>query len=235
MSEQVHSFAKRAGATLAAASALGSFAAACGDDASDSADAPKTTAPATGSNAQFKNLRDDNSLTTKEYVAAVPGSDVYAAFAISKKNSGGSYDGAIAYFCDGKSIATWFRATGGSGDLKFVANNGATFTAKVGADGTVTATVNLGGKDYQVAAKEVDADGRAGLYLADSAIDPDLAADERGGWIVLPDGTQRGAIKATTTVLPGTNIKDGTSNVVVAGRDILLRAITHIIGLDKKS
>lgn len=234
MTIQNSTLGKRVGATVAAASVLGSLAA-CGDDGSSGSakadDAAKTSTPAAGTTSEFK-IKDDSAVTTKEYVAAIAGSDIYAAFALSRRSSDGASTGGTAYFCDGKSIATWFTPTKGSGDLTFRAANGATFTAKVNADGTVTATVNLGGKDYQVTAKEVDADGKAGLYLADHAIDADLATDERAGWIVLPDGTQRGAVKATTTVLPGANILDGTSNVVVAGRNVLLRAITHIIDVD---
>ena len=229
---------RRVGAALAVASMLGSLSA-CSSDG-DSTDTTvgdnSTTATSVGvSSAEFKNFGDDEKITTREYVGAIPDSEIYASFAISRSKDGDALDGGVAYFCDGKSIANWFHVTPSSDGLAFKAASGATFKAEVGADGVITASVPLGGKTYSVTATEVDASGEAGLYLADHAIDADLANNERGGWIVLPDGTQRGAIRGGTIVLPGGKLTVNTSSVAVLGRDIMLRAISEIIGLDKKS
>ena len=230
---------RRVSAAIALASILGSLNA-CGNDDSAATDATvgdgsSAATVAGASSAEFKDLGDDDSITTKEYVGAVVGSDIYASFAVSRTNDGDELNSGLAYFCDGKSVANWFRLVKSDSGLKFQNTAGATFQAEVGADGVITATVALGGKDYAVTATEVDADGEAGLYLADHAIDADLANNERGGWIVLPDGTQRGAIRGGTTILPGGNFTTSVGSVAVVGRDIMLRAITHIIGLDKKS
>ena len=224
---------------MAAASIIGTVTGCSSDDKANTAssttgpDNAKTASSAEGSTAAFRGLGDDQSITTKEYVGAVAGSEIYAAFAISRKNSGDALAGGQAYFCDGKSIANWFTLVDKGGKMQFVGSSGDTFDAEL-ADGKITAKVTLGGKSYDVTAANVAANGEAGLYLADHAIEPDLANNERGGWIVLPDGTQRGAIRGGTTVLPGTTLKAGTTNVIVGGRDILLRAISEIIGLDKK-
>jgi hypothetical protein len=236
MSTDPSPVARRVGAAIAAASILGSLNS-CSSDSKNSdtstADDSKTATSASGGTAEFKNLRDDASITTHEYVGAISGTDIYAAFAISSPKDGGA-SGGQAYFCDGTSIANWFTLADKGGKLQFVANSGETFDAVRGSDGAITATVTLSGKSYPVTAAQVDSNGEAGLYLADHAIDPDLAADERGGWIVLPDGTQRGAIRGGSTVLPGMKLEIATGKVAIPGRDILLRAISEIIGLDKK-
>jgi hypothetical protein len=228
-------FIRRAALTVGATSAV-LAPAACGDDddagpATDDGGPVTTSAAAT---AAF-GVEDNTEVTTREYVGSIEGTEIYAAFVVSRFDDGGALEGGQAYFCDGKGVANWFRLVNPDDGLTFVAAGGASFEATESEDGTLSATVTLDGTAHDVTVTEVDADGDAGLYLADHTIDADLANDERGGWIVLPDGTQRGAIRAGTTILPGTNITDGTNNVVVAGRDILLRAITHIIGLDQQS
>lgn len=232
---------RRIGAAIGVASMLGSLTA-CGDD-NDSADTSAATdpaaatnaAPSTAATAEFKNLGDDEAIATKEYVGAIEGTDIYASFAISRRKDDDAFAGGVAYFCDGKSVANWFRLAPEGDTLRFVATSGATFDAEFGGDDTITGTVELAGKSYSVEANRVDADGEAGLYLADHIIDADLADNERGGWIVLPDGTQRGAIRSGTTILGGPNLIAGSTNVALAGRQIMLKAIAEIIGLDKKS
>jgi hypothetical protein len=187
-----------------------------------------------GSPLTFALLREDERIETSEHVAAIPGTDIYASFAVSRYTDGGEFDGALAYFCDGQSVANWFRLVGGSDRLTFENAAGARFSAQLDDDGTIVAVdVPLGDVTYSMLVPQVDADGEAGLYLADAAIDADLATDERAGWIVLPDGTQRGAIRSDTGVLPGTTLTSGSTSVTVAGREVLLRAITHIISWDQ--
>lgn len=233
--------AARASAALAGAS-LAAALGACSSNAAQPSTAPATpsqggaqsgsTTPATAAqSAAFKNLKDVDTATTREFVGAVDGSDIYAAMTVTTDAATGKPKSAVAYFCDSKNVANWFSSTTFDGDkIVFTSRNGATFDANV-KDNTISGTVDLAGTKRDVAVKEVSADGEAGLYLADHTIDPDLANTERGGWIVLPDGTQRGAIRSNTTLLPGGNISPANPQVVVAGREIMLRAITHIIGL----
>jgi hypothetical protein len=243
MSNERASAIRRVSAAIAAATIIVPVAG-CGSDSDGAATqgaagASSSTADATLVTAEFPNLRDDAGVTTSEYVGAIDGTDIYAAFAFTRETDGGASHGGIAYFCDGKMVANWFRLVGFDGDqLTFQNTAGSSFTATLRDDGSVQAdAVPLGGTDYAVTADMVDPDGEFGLYLADYVIDPDLSTDERGGWILLPDGSQRGAIRATSTntVLPGTTLNANVGVVAVAGRDILLRAITHIISMDAHS
>jgi len=227
---------RRVGAAIAAASILGSLTA-CGSDDDSEATTPNDSTSASTAGAatgEFRNLADDESIRTKEYVGAVPDTEAYVAFAISRAVDNDALAGGQAYFCDGASVAKWFSLTPRDGALEFVAADGQTFVAEIADDGSISATTAIAGADHSFTASEVPADGEAGLYLADHVIDPDLALDERGGWIVLADGTQRGAIKGGSTILPGSPLTLSTSTVSVSGRNILLRAISEIIGLDKK-
>ena len=228
---------RRISAAIAAASILthvGSHAGVAAASSSPPDDSGSASSDAgAGSPLNFGRLQDDERIETSEHVAAIPGTDIYAAFALSRLVDSGDFDGALAYFCDGQSVANWFRLVDSSDGLTFENAAGAQFIAQLDDDGTIVAVnVPIGDVTYTMLVPQVDADGEAGLYLADFAIDADLATDERAGWIVLPDGTQRGAIRSDTTVLPGTTLTSGSTSVTVAGREVLLRSITHIIGLD---
>jgi hypothetical protein len=243
MSNERAALIRRISAAIAATAVLVPVSACGGDDDDDAAASDGTatsgsTATPTAAGdptTTFANVVDDDRIVTTEHVGAIAGTDIYAAFALSKLQDDGTFDGGIAYFCDGSSVASWFRLVDSASSLTFENAAGQRFDATLAGDGTVTATVTLAGTEYEVVATEVDADGDAGLFLADQVLDPDLAADERAGWIVLADGSQRGAIRTGDLVQAGSTLSAGSTQVVTQGRDILLRAITHIIGLDKKS
>lgn len=148
-------------------------------------------------------LTDDH-----EFVAAIPGTDIYLGVLTGRIDGelvgGGkptrtfrSQLVASAYACDGKTVSEWFTLAGGERRLDLVSSKGGSLTL-TSVHGGLEGTIRLGsGKSYQVSVAEVPAKGKAGVYFSDSRLDPRLRRDQRAGWIVLPDGSQRGATQST--------------------------------------
>lgn len=233
---------KKVGLIAATVAAAVLPAAGCSSDDGDSAttttsppDSDTTQVQASGQvTAELVTVEEPDEI--RNYVGAIEGTDIYAAFAITEDD--GESTG-MAYFCDGDQVSTWLNLSKESdvsdGTVAYRSPSGATFDGTV-TDEELTGTVVLpDGTTHEVTAAAVEPDGEAGLYLADYIIDSDLADDERAGWIVLPDGSQRGAIRGGNTLLPGTNMNVTSGAVTVAGRNILLTQINQIIGLDASS
>jgi hypothetical protein len=70
------------------------------------------------------------------------------------------------------------------------------------------------------ATSQVDGNGAAGFYGAKAEDDPSLRGRDYGAWIVLPDGSQRGAIRRGSTVLPGGTLNTSTGIVRLDSRTI---------------
>lgn len=236
----------RAGAVLAAASAALTLASCSSDDAEpaatteptsvSSSTTASTTASAAGVNtadpqaagagetASFGISQSETRMST-EYVGVVEGTEVYGAFVLVRDNESGDIVNGMAYFCDSENVASWFHLEAAvDGTLTFGSKSGATFEATVDGD-TVTADLALDGVSGTITATEVPSDGDAGLFLADTEIASTLDDTERAGWIVLTDGSQRGALKSGTTVVAGTTLTAGSTSVTAGGRDIKLLAI----------
>lgn len=94
-----------------------------------------------------------------------------------------------AYACDGASITEWFNADPLSSDAPLLSASGAQLTVRRG--GSPVAELNLGeGRVLTIQTLQVDGAG-AGVFRAErTAGDTNFV----GGWVVLPDGTQRGAV-----------------------------------------
>jgi hypothetical protein len=126
--------------------------------------------------------------------AAVNGSQAYVAVYAYKADKRGRRD-VVGYVCDGAQMAEWFskhRVTGNT--LTLASDGGAHLNAKLttkSATGTVTLTD--GTKLSFTAAPVTDP---AGLYRAEQTI---AGQPYLGGWIVLPDGTQRGEVKISSS------------------------------------
>ncbi len=226
----------QASATFAAIS-LATTIASCGDDgANDANDGDTSNAQGNASRPSaalpIKEL-DSTDRATAEFVGKVDGTDIYVAFA-GTISADGVVVGSAIYFCDGAKVAGWMHGPGNSNasGIALAARSGPGVSSVAIIGDTVTGTVKLDGTTEQTfTLAKVDADGEAGLYLADAIIDSDLADDERAGWILLPDGTQKGAVRSGTGIVPGTNITANSPTAVVTGRQILLRAIDAIIGI----
>lgn len=111
----------------------------------------------------------------------------------------------VAYFCDGK-IEAWFKGTAENGEINAEGFNNSTVTAQLGG-GKATGEIKLGQRTWTFTAPLVKKP--SGLYRASAIV---RGAQLRGGWIVLPDGTQVGTAFAdgkqvpTPTLTPGDNV-----------------------------
>ncbi|MDQ4132197.1 MAG: hypothetical protein M3179_03095 [Actinomycetota bacterium] len=101
----------------------------------------------------------------------------------------------LAYLCDGKNVATWFKGeTGADVTVELTSADGARLSGRVEGDrleGSVT--LPAGGATHAVSAPAVKEP--AGLYRAERPVDGQTAV---GGWIVLSDGRQQGAVRTST-------------------------------------
>lgn len=167
------------------------------------------------------------------FAGAVPGTDAFLAVVVDKS------DHALAYVCDSKQTADWFRgAVAPDGALDLTAPDGAHLTGKV-APGSVAGTLTLAGKSLPFTASPTEGD--AGLYRATETINGTAYV---GGWIVLPDGEQRGSVRGGNDIIAiligdrpqagpggGPHITDGTSNTVVNVPNVGAVTASHVNGL----
>ena len=115
-----------------------------------------------------------------------------------------SGDQAIAYICDGENLAEWFRGPIRADGLFEAQSNSlnAQITAQINARSVVGAITLEGNRVLSF--RVVPADGLAGLYRSD-----DMVQAQRflGGWVVLPDGQQRGAVIGGGSTRPGRKLE----------------------------
>jgi hypothetical protein len=124
---------------------------------------------------------------------------------------------AIAYLCDGDFLAEWFRADlqpGGLFEARSTSKKSG-ITAQVNAGSVVGAITLESGKTIQFRA--TPADGTAGLYRSDDNIDNQRFL---GGWVVLPNGEQRGAVIGGGSTRPGQKLEFRTGFVSVSLSDL---------------
>jgi hypothetical protein len=96
--------------------------------------------------------------------------------------------------CDGKSLASWFTGQADeAGNVSLASADGATLTGRLAQD-RLSGTVTLpGGSAHPFRAPAV-ADP-AGLYRQRGEVGGQAAV---GGWVVLPDGRQKGAVRTSS-------------------------------------
>jgi serine/threonine-protein kinase len=120
-------------------------------------------------------------------------------------------DDAIAYVCDGGSIEAWLEGSAEAGELDLTGDNG-----------TLT-----GSFDDLQASGEATADDRSWTFTIE-AVDPPEGlyrfadtisggAEVVGGWIVLPDGSQVGALNVDGEVQPAPALDVVNGQVTVDG------------------
>lgn len=135
-------------------------------------------------------------------VGTVAGTDAFIALVPQENN------GLVAYICDGQTISVWFRGERNGNEVDLTAANGAQLQASLESDAAAGTITLANGQSHSFTVSL--ASGEAGLYRAEEAFE---GSDYVGGWIVLNDGSQRGAINR---ISDGTsNITDGTSNTFV--------------------
>lgn len=125
------------------------------------------------------------------YVGRVEGSDAYIAISKDGRTIGG-------YLCDGAVVSRWLRyAWLEKGHAPLIAGTTGEELGSVHiSGGTATGVIRVGDRDLPFLAERVHAGGDAGLYFA-IAKQPDRLLV--GGWILHPDGTQRGAVSRLST------------------------------------
>lgn len=147
---------------------------------------------------------------TPTFVGKVTGTDAYVAIT---ENADGTF---TAYVCDSAQIALWFSGTRNGTSFTATHKSGAVITAeKVAAGYKGTVTISGTSRAFDTTAAAYPAGLWQGFEKGAEVATIDAAG--RYGWVVLGDGSQRGAkVKQTATgsggaVEPGTGTStDGT-------------------------
>ena len=117
---------------------------------------------------------------------------------------------AAAYFCDGRSVESWFRGTVRSADLKLKSQDGATLQARLDGD-HLKGSVRINNERVRFEINE--AKKPAGLYRA-------RGSKTTIGWIVLEDGSEVGVQTTGETAAPAPKLNPETPQVTVAGENL---------------
>jgi hypothetical protein len=137
--------------------------------------------------------------TAVQLAGRIDGSQTLVALVVGESD-------VVAYVCDGATTAVWLRGRREGDTIRL--SSGSELVARLtpsGAAGTFTSP------DGRSAAFRADAvSGAAGLYRAEST-----QAGLLGGWILLPDGEQRGATRdqRTGAIFPGGTLDPTQSTV----------------------
>ena len=130
----------------------------------------------------------------ESYVGTVA-DELFIGIAVNEEASGEGERALVAYLCDGEAVSQWFVAERVEQEMTLDA--GDTRVELALSDGGVSGTVTLAGQEPQ-AFEAAPATGDAGLYRAEESFDD---VDHVGGWIVLPDGRQQGAVNAGGSIV----------------------------------
>jgi hypothetical protein len=166
------------------AMSLALMSAGCGDggDDEEATTATSTTQPATTRAPEAPRLAD-------QWAGSVQDTNSYiSVFTLTDGQTG-------AYLADGDRTAVLALGTLTGGQLALQARDGTRVTGNVSGD-QVQGTVTLQGRDH--AFRAVRATGEAGWYRARQPVGGETVA---AGYIVLADGTQRGAVRRGDAVL----------------------------------
>jgi hypothetical protein len=110
----------------------------------------------------------------------------------------------IAYVCDGENLAQWYRGNLQAGGLFETRSRDqqSRITAQVNAGSVVGAITLKTGRVLSF--RSTPASSEAGLYRSDETIN---GSRWLGGWVVLPDGHQRGAVIGSGSTRPGRKLE----------------------------
>jgi len=120
------------------------------------------------------------------FVGRVEGSDAYIAISKDGRKIGG-------YLCDGGAVSRWLEYSWLEKGLAplIAGTTGEELGSVRIAGGTATGMIRVGAQDLPFRAERVHAGDDPGLYWAIAKQQDRLLV---GGWILHPDGTQRGAV-----------------------------------------
>jgi hypothetical protein len=144
---------------------------------------------------------------TGDYVGKIPGGTASVAVVVGRAN-------VVAYVCDWRhGVAELFTGSRSGDRLTLHGRRGSELTATVAGkrvDGSFTAT----GKAHRVAFGATATKPPSGFYRARGRVRGKRATF---GWVVLPDGEQRGAATVGSTVVAAPALNTSTSTATVAG------------------
>jgi hypothetical protein len=147
----------------------------------------------------------------REYVGRIDGTEAYIGIATF------SDDFAVAYVCDGADVAWWLIGQiDANGDLD-MEPDGARHLVGTAAAGVASGMVTLGGQSRTFQALEPQAN--AGFYGAADSVD---GLGYEGGWILLADGTQRGAVVSGGTVVSNPTLTPSSGSVQLTSGSSLI-------------
>ena len=210
---------------LAAALAAVAAVSGCGGD-DEEADAPSTT-ERTAEEGQTGTTRqptkgDGVSEAIAAYVGKVNGDrNIYASVTTLQTVEGEGGEYAAVYLCDGEEVAEILVGVlRAEGKITAVSQRGGNIELERQGSKYVGSGVLGNGKRVMFVASSVEVDGPAGFYYAASEHDPSLEGSDYGGWVVLPDGSQRGALTLEGTVSSGGTLNTRTRTATVGTRTI---------------
>jgi hypothetical protein len=123
-------------------------------------------------------------------------------------------DEAIAYVCDGATVEAWLSGSARNGEL-LLSGDAGTLTGSYD-DALASGETSASGRDFTFSIETVAAP--EGLYrFADTIAG---GADVVGGWIVLPDGTQVGALTVDEVTGPAPALDLRTGRVDIGGTTV---------------
>ena len=98
----------------------------------------------------------------------------------------------MAYVCDSATTAEWFTGAAARDSIDLTSAGSIGLVAQRGTGDTLDGTITANGTESSFSAARVDVDGsQGGLCRGILQVD---GVTYTGGWIVLPDGQQRGAV-----------------------------------------
>jgi hypothetical protein len=144
------------------------------------------------------------------WVGPVEGSDAYVAVVVGKHDDDGNAAAGV-YLCNSAELTEWFFGSTDESTFDVPGEEGGTASATV-TKARATGTIDLAdGTTLDFTAKR--AKKPAGLYRATAE-----GGDVTGGWIILADGTQHGAvIKRNTGDAPAVTLDPANPTVTVNG------------------
>lgn len=119
---------------------------------------------------------------------------------------------AMAYVCNGKEIGQWFRGNADKDTVALTAPNGARLDAKLSSH-KATGTVTLA-EGRKLTFDAAPATGDAGLYRAKGQVG---GTELLAGWVVLPNGEQRGNLQQAGSIGPAPKLTTSSPTVQVSG------------------
>ena len=173
--------------------------------ATTSSPSPQVTETAAASPSPGASETDEDSRFPEKVVYAGRAEDNAGAIAVAVLG-----DQAAAYFCDGRSVESWFRGTVNGGEISLKSKTGATLEAEL--DGNeIKGRVELVNEriDFEID----EAKKPAGLYRA-------RGSKTTIGWIVLQDGSEVGVQTTGETSTPAPDLNPENPQVTVNGENL---------------